>query len=176
MPIKLTDPVHHPLDGLRVGKQTIKDMVTGYRTIHAGDPNKCLKFIHFNLQEVIQLFIDNGVLDSEVPLSDQLDQDGLAIYGLKIYLGNHVDATTIPPNDPGSTYSYLHKDTAILCNTVLTNRTWIDQLDDSADAGNSISILGTGDGLDRGSICPPSCPTTPASVDPDGYYQQDILP
>lgn len=102
MPIKLSKPDHAPFDGLIVDTQTIVDMVKEYRKNHSIDPN-CLKFIHFNLQEVIQLFIDNGVLDPDEALSDQMDEGGLGGYGLKIYLGNHVNNSTVPPSIPGST-------------------------------------------------------------------------
>ena len=160
------------ISSLIINKDKIKKMVTKYRTIHTVDPN-CLKFIHFNLKEIIVLFIDNQVIDPTISINSQLDD--LDNKGLKIYLGNHVDASSCPENpDPTKPNPYLHRDTAIICNTKLDvpNRTWVDQLKEVAPLVNSISVLGAGEGLDRGSICPPNCPK---SVDPSGYFHQDIL-
>jgi hypothetical protein len=164
--------------GLIVNKDVIKTMVQTYRTKHAADPN-CLKFIHFNLYEVFQLFIANGILSSTDTVANVLTT--LPIYGLKIYLGNHYDLTTCPEmaEDPNP---YLNMDTAIVCNTKLDipSRTWIDLLVDSNTAAlnNSVTIAGMGtntaadDGLDRGSLCPPNCPP---ATDPQQYGNQDVL-
>ena len=156
-----------PISGLVVNKDVIIDMVNTYRYNHAtaGDPNY-LRFIHFSLQEVIQLFIANEVIDSTVFTEDQLDAMGK--YGLKIYLGNHTKINNCPDNNP----AYLNKDTAILCNTLLTNNIWSDLLKDTVTVANSISISGAGEGLDRGSICPPNCPP---HTDSNGNTFDDIL-
>ncbi len=60
----------------------MKTMAQTYRTNHGAD---CLKFIHFNLQEVAQLLIDNGALNMADTLADQFQN--LQFYGLKIYMG-----------------------------------------------------------------------------------------
>src|SRR6185503_266022 len=159
---------------LVVNKEVIRQMVQTYRDNHRADPS-CLKCIHFNLKELIHLFIDNDAMDATKLLSDQLDN--LEYWGAKIYLGNHYDLSTVPPRDMDPN-PYLHMDTAIVCNTKLNAATmvWEDQLKDTSANGNSVSIPGAGDGLDRGSICPPNCPTIPSTPGADGYIQQDILP
>ncbi|SHN07388.1 hypothetical protein [Mucilaginibacter sp. OK098] len=155
------------INGLIVNRDTIKAMAQKYRANHNTDPN-CLKFIHFSLKEVIQLFIDNEVIDSTKTIDAQMN--GLQFFGFKIYLGNHVDLLTCPPSAiiPNP---YLGMDTAIICNTQLdvASKTWKDQL----KPGTSVTILGAGEGLDRGSICPPNCVGV---KDPDDYFQEDILP
>jgi len=171
MPLKLENA--HPLEGNSIGKDTILEMVTAYRLEHSLDPHS-LNFIHFNLQEVLQLFIDNGAIDSSVPLVDQMSY--LKYWGLKIYLGYHTSTSNCPDDSGHNPNRYLKKDTAILCNTKLNTatKTWEDQITSDPAEGekaNYVSLLGAGDGLDRGSICPPNCPPTP---DYAGYLHQDI--
>lgn len=159
---------------LMVDKGTIKEMVTGYRVKHSTTDPNYVKFIHFNLKEVLQLFIDNGIIKSADSVASQLNN--LQFYGLKIYMGTHTAEDNCPVNpDPTKPNPYLGRDTAILCNTELDvpSRTWKDQLKDTTPGVSSVSVLGTGDGLDQGSICPPDCPGSP---DPNGYLTEDILP
>lgn len=156
--------------GLIIDKKTISEMVKAYRQKHAADPD-AVKYIHFNMKEVIQLFIDNAIVDKDRPLNDQLGN--LDVFGLKIYLANHTAASNCPP---GQEAQYLHKDTVILCNTALNNatKTWEDQLKSSSaktDENNAVVILGAGEGLDRGSMCPPNCP---GNADSAGNDSQDI--
>ena len=117
MPIQLKDPHSHPIDGLIIDKNTVKAMVSAYRTKHKIDP-KCLKFVHFNLMEVIQLFIDNEMINPSVPLTGANEKD-YSILVLKIYLGTHLTEADSPPNPGSGTNPYIGMDTAIICNTQL---------------------------------------------------------
>lgn len=172
MPVELKSPFEHAFDGSPfLDKGTIKDMVMTYRSNHSSDKN-CLKFIHFSLDEVISLFIKNGMIDPDIPISEQTDN--LPGFGLKIYVGTHMTKYDTPPST-ATVNPYIGKDTAILCNTLCNNRTWEDQLKvASADGnapGNFVTITALSIGLDKGSICPPDCPP---SADAYGFFHQDV--
>ncbi len=172
MPVELKSTFEHHLDGSPfLDKGTIKDMVMTYRSNHSSDKN-CLKFIHFSLDEVISLFIKNGAIDSNVPISQQMNN--LPGFGLKIYVGTHMTKYDTPPST-AATNPYIGKDTAILCNTQLNSLKWEDQLKpasaDGNDTGNFVTITALAIGLDKGSICPPDCPP---SADAYGFFHQDV--
>lgn len=166
MPIKLSFENKLTFGG-PIDPATVKKMITKYRKNHEKDPS-ALKFVHYSVAEVLALFCNNGILDKK--LFTWADFDFFKQYGLKIYTANHYDASTCPPgrNDSIKPGNYLNKDTAILINTRLEGKKWVELL---IEDENSISILGSGEGLDKGTICPPDCP--PAS-DPDGYENTDL--
>ena len=179
MPVELQNSNGaHLTNGPFLDRPTIKGMVLKYRDNHKQDPN-CLNFIHFSLNEVIQLFIDNNMIDPNVPVSGQLF--GLQYLGLKVYLGTHVDKDDCPPStiDPNP---YITMDTAILCCTKLdvTKKMWRDQLVISLpkpdklkgkSETNFVSLTALGEGLDKGSICPPDCPP---KQDAYGFFHEDV--
>ena len=148
----LSDP---SLDSTSINKPMIKMMVKYYRQHRMPDKN-CLKFAHMPVADIINLFVDNGIIPKLTPA----DQNKIAIYGLKLYMANHAnDLTTIPPGK----LQYLPCDTIIICNTqqltdAQNNKTWTDMLDTgSAVVHNTNSMAGQG--LDKTTICPPDCPS-----------------
>ncbi|CAN5509430.1 hypothetical protein BH09BAC6_BH09BAC6_26530 [soil metagenome] len=162
--------------GLIVNRNVIKEMVRTYRFNHSPNDPDCVKFIHFNLREVLELFIKNEVINPDASINSQLDT--VQYCGFKIYMGNHYNIDTCPQMaatvPAGTANPYLHKDTAIICNTYLDplTGTWKDKFA-AAPTGDYVSVASAGEGLDRGSLCPPNCPGTP---DPLGYKYEDILP
>lgn len=151
MPQKLNDP--QKKFELRLKKSDVEKMVNQYRSTRA--PEK-LKFAHFNLKEILDLFVDNKILDrKKLDLSMLVD---VKKRGLKLYLGHHLDGTYCP-GKPG----YKGYDTIVACNSkLLDDGRFEDMLDDTKDYDNdSVIFLGydpSGEGLDMAQICPPECP------------------
>lgn len=182
MPIKLGQPTHELNNGKPIFKQDVKDMVTGYRNNHINDRTKPVKFIHFNLNQVLLLFIDNKILDPSLTINDQLKIS--KEYGMKIYLGNHLTLDTCPPDikHPGQNDKrYLNMDNAIVCATYSdvenpSKKFWRDNLIDNKENDNNAILItgvsGTGEALDRGTVCEPDCANM---IGPDGYVQTDIF-
>ncbi|MDB5139774.1 MAG: hypothetical protein JWR12_1690 [Mucilaginibacter sp.] len=160
MPIKL-DSSSEKLHGGRINKKMVIEMVNYYRANRRKDANS-LKFAHFTALEVLNLFADNGIIN-------QLTNDQIlkaTPFGAKIYMASHAnDAATCPA---GRETQYLNYDTTIICNTSFDGQTWNDLL---ADGQSSVSLAGAGDGLDKGSICPPDCPP---NLDVSNLLQTDV--
>lgn len=179
MPIKLDDPTEKLLNDGKVSKQDVYDMVKEYRTKHASDSTK-INFIHFNMREILELFINNEIMNPSPYSQTQLK--GFEKFGFKIYLGNHHKDSNCPAGtlDPGTGHSrYYKKDNAIICTTFKdeTNpKKWVDNLKDRI---SFITFTGAGElkevgqGQDRGTVCEPDCANMQG---PDGYVQTDIFP
>lgn len=136
--------------GLRLKKSDVKTMVEQYRTT---TPKAKLKFAHFNLKEILDLFVDNKILDKE-KLAQAVLSD-TEKHGLKLYMAHHSDDRYCP-NKP----HYKGYNTIVVCNTIEDNGTFVDMLDDNKNEDGNKSIIsenGGKDGLDQATICPPDC-------------------
>ncbi len=133
----------------KLDAKTVKKMVDAYRK--PTKPKKPINFAHFSVKEVLDLFIDNGIIESYTDGARPRPAEG---FGLKIYLGNHVDSTTCPTKYP----EYEGHDTTILCNTLIKGDGDFHDI-----LRNDVSILlalpDEEYGLDQTFICPPACPT-----------------
>lgn len=152
MPIKLNDPAK--LVSKRFKRKDVKDMVQEYRNEHFSPSD--LKFTHFTVKEILELFIDNGIIDKNRTLVDQMNV--LDTKGVKMYLGKHFKPETCQEMPHYLTFSNI-----IICNTDIVDakkRHFKDMLDDTKH--HSFMLAGVNEGLDMGHICPPDC------ADPDG--------
>lgn len=137
----------------RINKKTVKEMVNAYRKKPSANQ---LCYAHFGLEEVIQLFIENGVMSSGAMSHIIKDR------GVKIYIGQHTHIDNCPPRRS----DYVGCDTAIVCTTIirdpLTFR-YEDQLTDRKDSILvSVNRLKSGEALDQSSTYPPDNPYNPA--------------
>lgn len=135
--------------GKQFKKAEVKKMVQDYRATI--DTKKELNFAHFTVKEILDLFIENGVIKGPVTL--QKPDIGIE-YGVKIYIGKHTTTNTCPPYREAD---YKDKNTTIICNTkVIGFRKYLDILDDTKAI--TIPIANDpGDGLDQATVCPPDC-------------------
>ncbi|WP_316769509.1 hypothetical protein [Pedobacter frigiditerrae] len=151
-----------------IKKKDIKKMVKYHRGGVA--LSKKLKYAHFRLEDILDLFVKNGVLHSKIIdlLENDLDvQQHNKDYGVKIYLGKHKELKTCPPNGRLKPEEYLKKTTTIICNTDLANsaissvnfKGFKDMLEDHKclliASARPKSPTDPGDGLDQAEICPP---------------------
>lgn len=156
----------------------VKAMVDAYRK-HTDTKSTSLKFAHFEVDEILQLFIDNKIIDSYVRNPNPITGP----YGLRIYIGNHYDINTCPV---GSS-AYLGYNTTILCNTVMIDPKkgeFHDLLkDDDTIAIPMQEKVRNIDSyaLDQTYICPTTCPSDcimvpadPADPNYTGYCVNDI--
>jgi len=145
----------------RISPETVKKMVQKHRK---GDPlNKKLKYAHFNVYEVLELFIDNEVLPAAIckQIKEKVNQEYIKKYGLKIYLGKH-DKDSCPENRP----DYENRVTTILCNTEVISAEKNQYADKAIIEKNALLIATPSKGtrppedgyLDQTSICPPDNP------------------
>lgn len=188
MPVRLDDDSEE-INGLKINRQLVNDMHKSYMTNQVAPK---LRFGQFTVKEVLQLFIDNGILAKGKFTPSELA--ALEEKGLKIIIGNHFDAITCPPNRSTANKEPTYRDK----NTVILTNTWLDKTlspgQDPKSKGkwtfllngnklegnptNFISIAGAiqlqfleDNGLDRSVICPPDCP---GSLDTNDQYHEDI--
>ncbi len=140
----------------RFDKKAVFEMVEEYR--RGKDPKKDLMYSHFQLDEILQLCIDNGVLDANKTIQAQLKN--AATKGLKLYLGKHKNDLT------GNYERYREHTTVIICNTKVESREDYKYEDLLKNKKNSVSIAvpnlsPDGTALDMTNICPPDCVTIP---------------
>jgi len=144
MPIKLNDSAKNL--NQRFKRKDVKDMVQYHRN---NAPFKKLHYSHFKLEEILNLFKDNGVIDFTTPLQSQLVT--IKRHGVKLYPGVHFKLETCLGKP-----EYLKHSNIIICNTEIdSNNCYNDMLDDNKY--HSITMAGENDGLDMGKICPPEC-------------------
>ncbi len=138
------------LDGNGFNKETLKAMVVAYRKSPEYVKGKSFRYAHFNAYRIMQLFVANGILDESKPLNEQ--SETLQKHGVKIYLGNHVSAETLPHGDE----KYMGFTTTILCNTVI-NDGYIDMLGEKSKVSlaENVGDVDPGDGLDQAELAPP---------------------
>lgn len=165
MPIKLDNSKNSLLGGPINGTK-IKKMVDKYRSDRIKDKNS-LKFAHFTVLDILVLLYNNGIIADPSPISNRIEK-----FGIKVYLANHAnDPDTCPIGRERRLVGkkhYLDSDTVVICNTKIDDtKTYKDML----DKHNWVGLAGAGDGLDKGSICPPDCPP---EADNDGNYHEDI--
>ncbi|WP_199136175.1 hypothetical protein [Pedobacter sp. ASV12] len=162
----LVQVFENPIHG-GIKKDDIKQMVRHYRG--ANVLKKKMKYAHFRLEDVLELFVKNEVLPKKI--IDLINNDAevkshIKKYGLKIYLGKHKIQRTCPTDGQAKPEDYLNKVTTILCNTDLKESTVLsgpfkgfkDMLKD-----NKFLLVGAeratttdpGDGLDQAEIAPP---------------------
>ncbi|SFH29752.1 hypothetical protein [Pedobacter insulae] len=138
---------------VKMDRQTIKEMVVAYRENRPIQKN--FNYAHFGAEEVIQLFIDNGIISN-------VEFNNTEKFGLKIYIGNHFELSNCPGSNEAERARYLNFNTTILCNTIirgayqfediLTNEANMTTLSaDSSDPNDG------GYGLDQSVLCPPDC-------------------
>lgn len=163
-----------PIHGAGFKKAVVKKMVKTYRGKY--ENLEVLKSAHFTVDEVITLFIKNGILPEEVKKMIKIPNQGAKKYGVKIYMGTHTDHITY-----GDRGDYNGMDTTIMCNTIVYSKNhYLDMLDDKkSDEIKYIAIpiskkdgeINPGDGLDQATICPPDCPKEecPSPNPSDGY-------
>ena len=162
MPVKLGKN-HVDFDGDPITRKQVEKMVDEYRQNRVMD-DYSLNFAHFSAIEILDLFVANGVITGFTPA--QLPQ--FPQFGMKVYMANHGQyKDTVPADKP----NYLGYDTVIICNTTLTDAdgVWVDMLTNGKD---SVTVVGAGDGVDKGTICPPDCPP-PAGTDEQQYDIED---
>lgn len=143
---------------LRLKKKDVYKMVKHYRS-HTQSAK--LKSIHFSLSEILRLFVDNKILDQK-KLNNAYIGD-INSYGVRLYLGAHVDDSTCP-----SKPQYKGHSTVIICNTTRDTKGFRDMLNhNKSDSGNGALAPGlyNDEGLDMGTICPPECPPTEEGYD-----------
>jgi len=138
----------------RFNKKAVFEMVQDYRK--GKDPKKELMYTHFQLDEILQLCIDNGVLDAGKTIEEQLTS--AATKGLKLYLGKH------KPNLIGEYGKYKELNTIIICNTQVKSKGDYKYEDLLTNKKNTVSIgvphlAPGGEALDMTNICPPDCVT-----------------
>ncbi|MGE6220011.1 hypothetical protein ACQKCH_09305 [Nubsella zeaxanthinifaciens] len=146
----------NPLAG-ELGRADIRDMVKHYRKPSTYPK---LKYSHFRLEEILQVFSKNKVLPQNVidAINHPDSQQHIANYGVKIYIGRHKNGNTLPEvNNNGK---YLNKGTTILVNTDLHKKTgdkkgFKDMLDEKLLIIGGEGIDEDGVGLDRAEIEPP---------------------
>ena len=139
------------LDGKGFKKATVKAMVDAYRKSPGYVKGKSFRYSHFNAYRIIQLLVANGILDANRPINEQ--DENLQKHGLKIYLGNHVSADTLPHGDE----KYMGFTTTILCNTIIDGG-YIDMLGEKNKislAESSDDDVDPNDGLDQAELAPP---------------------
>jgi len=143
-------------------KDEVKEMVNAYRKLI--DPDKDLKFAHFTVYEILELFVDNKIIPKAV-LSQINKPSETTEYGVKIYIGRHSTERTCPT---GRINDYLNRNTAIICNTeILGFKKYLDILDNTKSI--SMAVPGPGDAIDQATICPPDCPEGTYTNPSDGY-------
>lgn len=154
--------------GGSVTKETLEGMVAEYRNSSLANEEK-LRFSHFKVEEVIQLFVDNGVMSKGA-----LDHI-IPNHGMKIYLGRHTNEDNCPE---GQAYHannepyYMGRDTTIICTTVITPGKfhYADKLKDKIDTAlmPGAKFGDPDEALDQSSTYPPDNPYNPApSPKPD---------
>ncbi|HTM99625.1 MAG TPA: hypothetical protein VL088_12810 [Pedobacter sp.] len=133
-------------------RKTIKEMVVAYRENQP--TQKRFNYAHFGAEEVIKLFIDNGII-SNVEFNNE------ERFGLKIYMGNHFELANCPGNDDVEKARYLNFDTAILCNTIIRGEYQFEDILTSQEniilSSQSTDPNDGGYGLDQSVLCPPDC-------------------
>lgn len=151
-----------------IKKKEIKQMVKHYRG--SSPLSKKLKYAHFKLEDILDLFVKNEVLHPKI--IELIDND-IEVqahhkkYGVKIYLGKHKVLETCPTNGQLKPEEYLNKITTIICNTDLVasavSRGPFKGFKDILSDDNYILLptsrldrpTEAGDGLDQAEICPP---------------------
>lgn len=159
MPVQLNSSTDKLLGG-NIDRATIIKMVDFYRS-HRRKDGSALKFAHFTVTEIIELLVENGIIDELSPEQ----QKAIEPYGVKVYMANHANDPDTCPS--GRETTYPDKDTVIICNTHLVDDTWRDLLDKK----RWVSVTGAGQGVDKGTICPPDCP---GYLDPGSKYNEDV--
>jgi hypothetical protein len=146
----------NPLAG-ELGRADIRDMVKYYRK---PSTYRKLKYAHFRLAEILEVFSKNKVLPQNVidAINHPDSQQHIAAYGVKIYIGRHKNENTLPQVE--SNRKYLNKATTILVNTDLHKKTgdkkgFKDMLDEKLLIIGGEGIDEDGVGLDRAEIEPP---------------------
>ncbi len=163
MPIKLNDE-SKANKAERFFKKDVRDMVKEYRKDHPS--KKDLKYTHFTVKEILQLFIDNKIVDPNQTINQQTSN--LDNHGVKLYLGKHFKPETCRQRG-----RYLTHSNIIICNTKIVDKDkfyFKDMLDDKDDK-HSFTMAGENDGLDMGHICPPDC-AIPQTTEYDVAYQK----
>jgi hypothetical protein len=156
----------------KIDAKIIQEMVQAYRH-HPETKKDALKFSNFAVKEILELFKDNGIIDSYQTSAD------VKKFGLRIYMGNHFDGITCP-NNP----EYKGCDTTILCNTIVVDAAkgeFYDMLKYGKKIAFPMERDPEGYGLDQTYICPPTCPPSCVRIpndpnDPDytGFCLNDI--
>lgn len=157
--MKLKFGEENNLLGGRIDIETVSKMIKHYRS---GDIlSKRLRYAHFNAYEILELFMDNKVLPSQICDDIKKNQDFIKKHGLKIYLGKH-DEKSCPENKP----QYKDKTTTILCNTSIINSEKNQYADKTTTEEHSLLIASpqsSNSYLDQASICPPEMPSADVS-------------
>jgi hypothetical protein len=177
MLFKLNDPTKFA-PAAKLDAKLVKAMVDAYRK-HPDTKPTSLKFAHFEVDEILQLFIDNKIIESYVRNPNPI----AGSYGLKIYIGNHYDMSTCPTNAS----DYVGFNTTILCNTVMMNAKlgeFHDLLKDNDTVALPVQdkvINADGYAIDQTYICPTTCPkdcvlvpSDPSEPDYTGLCVNDI--
>ena len=151
-----------------VKKKQIKQMVKHYRG--NSKPSEKLKYAHFRLEDILDLFVKNQVLHPKIIdlINNNTEvQAHHKNYGVKIYLGKHKVVETCPTDGHLKPEEYLDKVTTIICNTDLVAsavnngpfKGFKDILSDNdyvlLPTSKSGDPTEPGDGLDQAEICPP---------------------
>jgi hypothetical protein len=151
-----------------IKKKQIKQMVKHYRENSATSEN--LKYAHFRLEDILDLFVKNEVLHPKIIdliVNDSEVQSHNKKYGVKIYLGKHKVLETCPTNGQLKPEEYLNKVTTIICNTDLAAsevskgafKGFKDILSDNdyilMPTSRNDGSIEPGDGLDQAEVCPP---------------------
>ncbi|WP_113639323.1 hypothetical protein [Nubsella zeaxanthinifaciens] len=138
-------------EGKFLDRATIKSMVDAYREKNKQNVD-ALKYAHFKIEDILQLCVNNKILPETVLTQIEKPTDPKAKgYGLKIYLGIHLDGT-YPSDKP----DYKGATTTILCNTqIIEGKGFKDMLKHTDPS--ILNKLGDdeGTGLDRAEIEPP---------------------
>lgn len=147
MSVKLGSSSHS--HSAKMDRQTIKEMVVAYRENQP--EQKRFNYAHFGAEEIINLFIDNGIISNvEFNRSEK--------FGLKIYLGNHFELSNCPGNDDVERARYLNFNTTILCNTIIrADHQFEDMLTTVVHSAPNLGSDNGGYGLDQSVLCPPDC-------------------
>ncbi|MDQ8006397.1 MAG: hypothetical protein REI64_16460 [Pedobacter sp.] len=119
MIVKVTNKDEKDLKDGELGRKDIWEMVQHHRL--EKNP-KDLKYAHFKLKEILQLFINNKVLPETIGklLSEVIDSPKINNHGVKIYLGRHAKPETCPkPSGTLTSADYLHRATTIILTTNL---------------------------------------------------------
>ena len=146
-------------------RDVVKNMVQGYRKQVVNNPD-ALKYSHFNAFEVLKLMIKNKVIPETLASAVEAEIDHIKQYGVKIYLGSHVNDITLPempesrPGAPVYDMKYKNKTTTIVCTTIIEHGIAQNEFRDMLDNKKGCLFcvnddIDEGDGLDQAEIEPP---------------------
>ncbi|RZJ64781.1 MAG: hypothetical protein EOO47_26555 [Flavobacterium sp.] len=134
-------------------RSVVKEMVVAYRK--KPEAKDSLKYAHFNVYEVLELFMVNNVLSPTLIKAITAEEANIKKFGLKIYLASHCFDLTDPLPGSINADDYKDKTTTVLCNTKIGHG-FRDLLDDQSSISIATSSnIEQGQGLDQAEICPP---------------------